>query len=177
MASRCAKFRFQPLPSSSMKERLFSIAKTEGFGVKENIMDKILDLSFGDMRKAVTTLQCVHALGGDVDSDSIAEMAGLPPPRVVDDLWTAIQTAKFDNMHQAVEDVCADGFSAQILLRALSQKVITSPDLNEMSRAILSIRIAEAEKMMIDGSDEFLQLMNVCSLGVKCFDDMKTSKD
>ena len=154
-----------------MKERLQNIAKYEGFSVEDRIMDEILNLSYGDMRKAVTTLQCVHALGSEVTKETVYEMAGLCPPPVVDALWEDIASKDFGLMEKAVEDVCADGYSAQILLSALSQKVITSEDLNEMSKANLSIRIAEAEKMMVDGGDEYLQLMTVCSLALSSFVD------
>lgn len=171
LASRCAKFRFHSLPPSSMKERLQHIARAEQLNVEENVMNEILNLSMGDMRKAVTTLQCVHALGGNVTRETIYEMAGLCPPPVIDALWKDVASQDFGKMQTAVEDVCADGFSAQTLLSALSQKVITSNEMNEMGKASLSIKIAEAEKMMIDGGDEYLQLMTVCSLALKLFQE------
>ena len=152
-----------------MKERLQSIAKSEGFSIENKIMDEVLTLSGGDMRKAVTTLQCVHALGGNVTKETVYEMAGLCPPPVVDGLWKAIASRNFSQMQRAVEDVCSDGYSAQILLSALSEKVVTTTDLNELAKANVSIRIAEAEKMMIDGGDDYLQLMTVCSLALTSF--------
>jgi len=156
-----------------MKERLRSIAEFEGFDVENRIMDEILNLSYGDMRKAVTTLQCVHALGGNVTKETVYEMAGLCPPQVVHALWEDIASRQFTRMEKAVEDVSADGYSAQILLSALSEKVISSKELNEVCKANLSIRIAEAEKMMIDGGDEYLQLMTVCSLALASFVESK----
>lgn len=39
---------------------------------------------------------------------------------------------------------------------------------DEAQKAQLAIRIAEAEKNMIDGADEYLQLMTVCSLLFSC---------
>ena len=171
LASRCAKFRFQSLPAESMKERLQNIAKAENLNVEERVMEEILTLAYGDMRKAVTTLQCVHALGGNVTKETVYEMAGLCPPGVVDALWKDVASRDFGRMQVAVEDVCADGFSAQTLLSAISLTLIASDELNELAKATLSIKIAEAEKMMIDGGDEYLQLMTVCSLASKLFID------
>ena len=62
-----------------------------------------------------------------------------------------------------VENVCADGFSAQVLLSGLCERVICSPDWSDTAKATIAIKIAQAEKMMIDGGDEYLQLMTVCS--------------
>ena len=153
-----------------MKDRLTSIANAEGCSdAEKELLDQILVLAEGDMRRAVTTLQSVHALSSgrtSVDADTIAEIAGLPPQRIVDKLWLAMTkaSANFDKMQQAVEDVCASGYSAQSLLGFLLKKVTMEEDLNELGRAELAIRIAEAEKNMIDGADEYLQLMTVCSM-------------
>ena len=75
----------------------------------------------------------------------------------------------FDTMRSAVENVIADGYSVQTLLQKLLDKFIECDDLNELGRAKLAVRIAEAEDRMNDGADEYLQLMTVCGLAVKCF--------
>jgi len=161
-----------------MKERLLLIAKSENCTESElGVVDDILNLADGDMRRAVTTLQSVHALAqgnakladgkGDaimLDKDVVAEIAGLPPRKVVDDLWNSMQKESFDAMQTAVDDVCASGYSAQLLLNALVDKVIKDTVLTERYKAEVSIRMAEAEKNMMDGADEQLQLMTVCSL-------------
>jgi replication factor C subunit 2/4 len=170
LASRCAKFRFQPLPPASMKERLLLIANSEGCSEQEiNLVDDILEHADGDMRRAVTTLQSVHSLaagGCVVDKDSIAEIAGLPPASVVDALYQSLDSKNFDTVQKAVEDVVAAGYSAQVLLSTLLPKVTQDVNLNERSKAEIAIRIAEAEKNMIEGADEYLQLMTVFSLAV-----------
>jgi len=176
LASRCAKFRFQPLPAESMKERLTLISEAEKCNLEDDQLDEILRLAEGDMRRAVTTLQSAHALSaaGPLNKDMLAELAGLPPPSVVDSIWKSMGTS-FDKMQSAVEHVCAEGFSASALLVALSKKVVQDPNLNNMSKAKMSIRIAEAEKNLVDGADEFLQLMTVCTLALTCFEAQKTS--
>ncbi|CAB9506302.1 factor C small subunit [Seminavis robusta] len=167
VASRCAKFRFQSLPVDSMKKRLQDIASHEGLTVKDDIVDEVLKLSGGDMRKAVTTLQCVHSLGGssscNVTTETIYEMVGLCTPGVFDALWEDIWSGEIGRVQKTVDDICADGFSAQFLLDGLTDKVVSSDKINDMAKATIAIKIAEAEKMMIDGADEGLQLMNVCS--------------
>ena len=40
--------------------------------------------------------------------------------------------------------------------------VIESPDINDTQKADVCIKIAAAEKCLVDGSDEYLQLMDVC---------------
>jgi replication factor C subunit 2/4 len=159
-----------------MKERLATIAQAEHCPLSPAQLDCILQLSEGDMRRAVQTLQSVHALtmGGTkhvaLTEGDIAELVGLPPAKVVDDLVQRLVESKgmMKQVQAAVEDICLDGYSAQTLLGCLLQRFLTLPQLDEMGRAKLAIRIAEAEHCMLDGADEYLQLLTVCGLAVQC---------
>ena len=95
---------------------------------------------------------------------------------VVNELWSSMNQSKFATMQGAVDDACAAGFSAQLLVGALLDKIL-SPDcaLSELSRAEIAIRIAEAEKNMIEGADEYLQFMTVATLVMTCH--QKTQRD
>jgi replication factor C subunit 2/4 len=193
LASRCAKFRFQPLPIESMKARIQFIASEEQCqfeeGEEENVIDEILTLSQGDMRRAVTTLQSAHSLsggggaaagGGSGDDDdgvvekhvikkeSIAEMAGLPPPTLIDNLISTLQTKSFDEMKNTVTEIVLEGYSAEYVLSALMAKIITMEDVTDEAKAKIAIQIAESDKNLIDGSDELLQLLMVCSRCLEC---------
>lgn len=158
-----------------MKARLTQIAEQEECSADEMaLLDDILDQADGDMRRAVTTLQSVHSLaaGGDVviTKDSLAEIAGLPPPSVVHALWNhALQKqSSFDAMQNAVQELCLEGYAAKFLLLGLLPLVSESTVLSERHKAELAIRMAQAEKNMVEGADEFLQLMTVCSLAFTC---------
>ena len=188
LASRCAKFRFQALPSSSMMERLTTIARAEGITsdqINDQQMEAILDISGGDMRRAVQSLQSVQALlVGDstttINEATLSELSGQPPNHVVDKLYQALLPMKFDVMKEAVQEVVADGYSVQMLLDKLLHKLTLSPDtedvLDEMGRARLAIRIAEAEDRMNDGADEELQLLTVCGLALECMKSASAMK-
>lgn len=159
-----------------MKERLATIAKAENCSLSDTQLDYILEVSEGDMRRAVQTLQSVHALtvGGKhkaaLTEGDIAELVGLPPAKVVDHLVHALVESKgmMKNVQVAVENICLDGYSAQTLLGCLLERFVKMPQLDEMGRAKLAIRIAEAEHCMLDGADEYLQLLTVCGLAMQC---------
>lgn len=179
LASRCAKFRFAPLPVHSMKERILYIANEEGCQFedkedgKEEVVNEILTLSQGDMRRAVTMLQSAHSLsggrGGDaIQKDSIAEMAGLPPPAIIDGLIDVLRRVKkFDNVRLYVQDIILEGYSAEYVLSAFMAKIICLEGVSDRAKAIIAIKVAEADKKLIDGSDETLQLLAVCSIALE----------
>ncbi len=182
LASRCAKFRFAPLPVSSMKQRILYIANEEECyfeeGDRDEVVDEILNLSQGDMRRAVTTLQSAHSLSGGKDGDaikkeSIAEMAGLPPPALIDGLIDVLQGKNFDNVRKYVQDIVLEGYSAEYVLSALMAKIIVLDDISDESKAIIAVKVAEADRNLIDGSDETLQLLAVCSIALEQFKKKK----
>ena len=178
LASRCAKFRFSPLPVSSMRERIMHIATAEGChfddGEADDVVDEILNLSQGDMRRAVTTLQSAHSLsggaGGDaIKKDSIAEMAGLPPPALIDGLIDVLRSRKFDSVREYVQNIALEGYSAEYVLSALMAKIIALDGVSDQAKAIIAVKVAESDKNLIDGSDETLQLLAVCSIALEQF--------
>jgi len=182
LASRCAKFRFAPLPVASMKERIMYIATEEKCkfdeGKEEEVVDEILSLSQGDMRRAVTTLQSAHSLSGGTDGDvikkdSIAEMAGLPPPALIDGLIDVLHKKKFDGVRKFVQDIVLEGYSAEYVLSALMAKIILLDDISDEAKAIIAVKVAESDKNLIDGSDETLQLLAVCSIALEQFKKRK----
>lgn len=177
LASRCAKFRFQALPPETMRARLLEICDRENMHDhdRDAIVDDVLRHSMGDMRKAVTTLQSLSTIPGA----NVREMAGTIPNDVVDAVWLCMTTSKrFDVMAAQVEDLVTHaGYSAQTLLTCLLDKLLLDDDdadddqitttttkLSEVAKASIAIRLAEAEKNMIEGADEYLQLLTVGSM-------------
>ena len=65
IASRCAKFRFKPLPQEAMVERLQFICKEESIHCPPAVLSELMVRSEGDMRRAIQMLQSVHRLYGE----------------------------------------------------------------------------------------------------------------
>eukprot|EP00967_Tisochrysis_lutea_P072077 scaffold95960_cov21-Tisochrysis_lutea.AAC.3 len=63
ISSRCAKFRFKPLPHASMIDRLHFIAQNEGVNVDEPTLAQLIVSSEGDMRRAIQVRAALSARG------------------------------------------------------------------------------------------------------------------
>ena len=66
LASRCSKFRFKMLDQGNAKKRLEDIAENENVKMEDGAVDKLIDCSEGDLRKAITFLQSAARLVGAV---------------------------------------------------------------------------------------------------------------
>lgn len=89
LASRCSKFRFKPLDSSSARQRLEHIARVEQVPVKQDVISALISTSSGDLRRAITYLQSAARLSASTDPPStilprdIQEIAGVVPDAVI----------------------------------------------------------------------------------------------
>lgn len=148
LASRCSKFRFKPLDEGNARIRLTSIAQAEGVRCEDGVIDTLIKVSDGDLRKAITFMQSAAKLhtipkllklddDGDeaMDEDgisttkvtvkSIEEIAGVIPDSTIDQLMQACEPkargqSVYPGVAKIVQDVVADGWSAaQILLQVI----------------------------------------------------------
>merc|ERR1711990_1358578 len=100
LSSRCAKFRFQPLETEAMIDRLKFVCAGEEIEVKDDVMQSLVRCSGGDMRKAITLLQSAHQYGPDgATPDLVVELAAMVP----DDVISALLNSCTSNNFEAVQ--------------------------------------------------------------------------
>ena len=194
LASRCAKFRFTPLPVHSMVERITYIAKMEGVKLGPQAMDTILNASSGDMRKAVTFLQTSHQLAGHandaVTADMVVDIAGQVPGNIMAKLWAAMAGSKFDNMKDEVSEIISMGFPMGQLLLQLHDDTVKGTfngssdnggsgniQLSDASKGMICEKIACADVSLADGSSEALQLLDVAAYIMRRLNESTSSVD
>lgn len=77
LASRCSKFRFRPLAAESSQARIEMIASAEGVDAEPGVLELILRLANGDLRKAITYLQTAQRLhSASKPPTPISDMSG-----------------------------------------------------------------------------------------------------
>jgi len=59
LRSRCLSFRFEPLNNDYVLDKLYDILDKENVDLEDNIIDKIVQKSNGDLRKSINMLQCL----------------------------------------------------------------------------------------------------------------------
>jgi replication factor C subunit 2/4 len=160
LTSRCAKFRFRPLEQDAMRARLRYICQQEGLDASDETLDGLARCSEGDLRKAITYLQGASRLhGSNVTMAEITDVAGLLSPDVIARLTTACRSNSYDQLQVVVTDLVASGYSASQVLQQIADAVLRDPGLNEPARTRLGLLVAAADKALVDGADEFLQLL------------------
>lgn len=161
LVSRCAKFRFSPLNEESMANRILYICMKEGVQLQDGVIKTLRNVSNGDLRKAITTLQSAVCFYGSIVSNKVInEIAGMIPDEKIDLIWSACQSGRFEKVHKIVKCIIADGYPAKQILLEILNRIIEEP-IQDAERAKIAWHLAATDKALTDGSDEYISLLNL----------------
>ncbi|PIA27244.1 hypothetical protein AQUCO_08200037v1 [Aquilegia coerulea] len=144
LASRCAKFRFKPLSDDIMTNRILHICTEEGLNLDPEALATLSSISQGDLRRAITYLQVI-------------------PQAVVQALFAACKSGDFDLANKEVNNVIAEGYPVSQMFLQLMEVIVEANDITDEQKARICSKLGEADKCLIDGADEYLQLLDVAS--------------
>ncbi|KAF5177285.1 replication factor C subunit [Thalictrum thalictroides] len=164
LASRCAKFRFKPLSDDIMTNRILHICTEEGLNLDPEALSTLSSISQGDLRRAITYLQSAARLFGSTISDKeLISVSGVIPQAVVQALFAACKSGDFDLANKEVNNVIAEGYPASQMFLQLMEVIVEANDITDDQKARICSKLGEADKCLIDGADEYLQLLDVAS--------------
>ncbi len=156
--SRCAVFRFRPLPQESMETIVDGIVKTEGLVLAADAKAALIQVADGDCRKLANVMQSVSAMGGQVSAKDVFALASVAEPKEVDELVKLAVSGKFIEARDKLTVVMiAYGMSGLDVIRQL-QKVVWALDVPPRVKVSLVDKCGEIEFRMVEGADEFVQL-------------------
>lgn len=188
IASRCAKFRFKPLDESNALSRLQYIAENESLNYEPEVLETLLKISNGDLRKAITFLQSSARLAssevstedqdGDnemkpatspkaIDLDMIYDVTGVVPDAVIEELMEGCRPQignksfgdVFNRISKTIDNVMLDGWSATQILSQVHDLIISSDKYTASQKNTISWTFSEADKRLSDGTDEYLEIL------------------
>eukprot|EP00408_Alexandrium_pacificum_P046472 CAMPEP_0171253070 /NCGR_PEP_ID=MMETSP0790-20130122/51509_1 /TAXON_ID=2925 /ORGANISM="Alexandrium catenella, Strain OF101" /LENGTH=346 /DNA_ID=CAMNT_0011720875 /DNA_START=61 /DNA_END=1101 /DNA_ORIENTATION=- len=158
--SRCSKFRFQLVSGEFQKARLLHICEKEGVKLAAGAIDKLILLSKGDMRAAVTMLQTAVSFYEEVDDDALIEVACAVPDRQVENLMRYTRAAQStDEMQKIVRDFLLEGYSSQQVMERLLDAVTRDTSLPDLTKARCAALFSQVDERLTQGCDEELQLL------------------
>lgn len=165
ITSRCAKFRFKPLAKAILVTRLELIMEKEGVLVSQEGKEAIIETSEGDLRKAITSLQSCARLksGQEIVKEDVFEITGVIPDKYIEGLLEVAQLNSYDRLQAAVDDLICEGFSGHQLINQLHDYVVTNACLTDGQKSAICEKLAVSEHCLLEGADEYLQMMAVAS--------------
>lgn len=157
--SRCAIFRFAPLPRGDTVDFLMRIAKAEGVQFSEDGMDAIAEIAAGDLRRAINLLQAASAVGESVTSDIVYRVIGLVhPKRIVDLLSISIKGDLIEAREELRRMLYMEGYSGSDIVKQIHSQVFKL-DIPEPVKLKIIELVGEADFRIDQGADEEVQIM------------------
>ncbi|KAL4398811.1 Subunit of heteropentameric Replication factor C (RF-C) [Malassezia pachydermatis] len=156
--SRCTRFRFSPLESAQVERRIDSVIAAEHCRIEPAAKEAILQLSKGDMRRALNILQACHAANDLIDEDSVYNCTGHPHPRDIEMAFQAMMQQEFTTAYQTIQMLKTEKGTALTDLLTGMLDLVMSLELSPASRAYLLDQMAQIEYRLSTNASERIQV-------------------
>ncbi|KAG9397443.1 Replication factor 4, RFC4 [Carpediemonas membranifera] len=159
--SRCAKFRFQPIPAAASLNTLRKIARKESLNTIDGTLERIVSTSGGDLRKAITTMQTAFTafeMPGPADIDTLV---GRIPDELVGQVYRTISSGQFDAAKRQADELTKLAYSVKQLMLQMNEVIFDDMLLSDQAKAAILGRMALVDRNIQDGALESLQLLDL----------------
>lgn len=95
----------------------------------------------------------------------------MTPPDLLDNFWAAVASNNFEKMRIEMENILLAGYPVLTVLRQLHAELLARDALGDVKKAKMSLRIAEADKKLVDGASEHFQLLDVASFVMRTYQE------
>ena len=169
ISSRCMKFRFKPINDDAILEKLKLIATAEEMKIDDECIKTITKISRGDVRRSIMTLQNLKYVincKGSITPDDIIKITGGIELSKFDKFWKICVTENVLDVRKLALSIKRDGFPVGNILVyidscLLENKIDHVKKLSDTQKSHISLKICNADKQLIEGSSEYLQLLDV----------------
>lgn len=160
LLSRCMRFRFAPLSSIAVKKRLDHVISAEHINISAEAIQALVDLSKGDMRRALNVLQACHASvnpGSTIDDITIYDCIGSPFPGDVRAIMKSIMGNDWIKIMQDIQQIkVTKGLALSDILTCLVTE-FDKLDLKPQTRIKLLDGLSQIEYRLSSGCSEKIQ--------------------
>jgi replication factor C subunit 2/4 len=162
IASRCAKYRFSPLSQESQLSRLKYIASNEKMTIGDNILNFLIEISEGDLRRSINLLQSISQLGTDLLSPEILnDVCGAIPLVEIETLFDCARFQATDTIIKYANNFFSSGYDMRQFLIQLNDFVVSKEDLSDKEKSAICEFIIESEISLLEGSTPILKLYDL----------------
>ncbi len=156
--SRCALFRFTPIPDERIVQDLHTIAKNEGLKFTEPGLKSVVEVAEGDLRKAINTLQAASSMSKGITEESVYQVVGRAKPTDDHDMLNHALKGDFIKAREELRHLLVRyGLSGSEIVRQIHSEIFRLA-ITEKKRIELIEAVGEIDFRLVQGGDEEVQL-------------------
>ncbi|KAK6939896.1 Replication factor C, C-terminal [Dillenia turbinata] len=163
LQSRCTRFRFAPLDTVHVSERLRHVIEVEGLDVTGSGLAALVRLSNGDMRKALNILQSTHMASKQITEEAVYLCTGNPLPKDIEQISYWLLNEPFAAAFRRISDIkTRKGLALIDIVREVTMFVFKIKMPSDV-RVQLINDLADIEYRLSFGCNDKLQLGSLIS--------------
>ncbi len=156
--SRCAVFRFSPLPDEAVGEYVRSIASQEDIEVTDDGIEALAYVADGDMRTAINALQAAAVTGQRVDEAAVFGITASARPEEIEEMVASALEGDFTAARATLDELLTDrGIAGGDVVDGIHRSVWEF-DLDDRAAVRVLDRLGEADYRIATGANERVQL-------------------
>jgi len=159
--SRCLELHFKKISNKKSFEKLKSIVLLENIKIKDKDINNIFEMSDGDLRKSINLLQNIIYLN-KIGLDDIYLITPYISDKVIQNIINELmKNIPINTILKITEKLINMGYSIYSIIKTINKKIIENDNISDKNKSLISIRLNFVIKMLIDNSDEFIQLLGM----------------
>jgi replication factor C small subunit len=171
--SRCAPFRFTYLPRKEHDEYLTRIVKAEGVKIGKEGLDAIFEVSGGDLRRGVNSLQAAASLGKPIDAYTVYSVVGRASPADVQEMVKVALGGDFVKAREKLREMILKyGVAGSDIIKQVHSEIFRL-DIPELWKVRLADAVGEVDFRLVEGADEEVQLSALLARLVEASSEIK----
>jgi len=172
--SRCAPFRFTYLSKEDQDTYLKGVADKEKVKLQPDGLEAIFEMSGGDLRRALNTLQAAASLGKPITSNIVYSVIGRANPADVREMLNQAIKGDFIGSREKLREMMLKyGVAGSDIIRQVHIEIFKMKDVPEPWKIKLADVIGEVDFRLVQGADEEVQLSSLLARLVEAGCDIK----
>jgi len=172
--SRCAPFRFTYLSKEDQDTYLRRISGLEKVKLLDKGLEAIFEVSGGDLRRAINTMQAAASLGKPIDAELVYSVIGRANPADVRGMLDLAMKGDFIGSREKLREMILKyGVAGSDIIRQIHIEIFRMKDVPEPWKVKLADVIGEVDFRLVQGSDEEVQLSALLARLVEAGAEMK----
>ncbi|VVB74543.1 Replication factor C small subunit [Candidatus Tiddalikarchaeum anstoanum] len=157
--SRCVLFKFKPLDKKDVIDFLKKIVVGEKLKADDSVLEEVFNVSGGDLRKAINTLQSASVIGTTISKELVYEVSNLAHPKDIKNCLEIAVSGDFIKARDLLFDtMIKHGLSGIDVIKQVQQEVLNLDKVSAKTKIRLIGVVGDYEFRLVEGSDEYVQL-------------------
>ncbi len=170
LQSRCAIFLFRPHTNQNIYNYLIYICKNEKIEYNDSSINKIIEMSNGDMRKSINTLQSIYLCFNKINYNYVCEYLNLCSPKNIESLYIdLINKTNYKKTYNFLLELVKKNVSFEYIIEEIANMLIIDKNVSENKKNFLLDKIGTIQYEMT--VTNFINIFISSFVGVFFIDD------